>query len=44
MNITVSQNYYLIWHCLAILSLIVVRGQIEHVFRLLTYENIIFFV
>ena len=32
----------LLWHCLAILTLIVARSQIQHVFRLLTNENIIF--
>ena len=41
MNITISQKV-LFWHCLELLTLIVVRGQIQHVFRLLTNENIIF--
>ena len=40
MNITMSQKYY--WHCLLILTLIVVRGKIQHAFKLLTNENIIF--
>ena len=41
MNITMSKKI-LLWHCLGILALIVVRGQIQQVFRLLTNENIFF--
>ena len=31
----------LLWYCSAILTLIVDRGQIQHIFRFFTHENIV---
>ena len=44
-NVTNEHNNVskiLVWHCLAVLTIIRVRGQIQYVFRFLTNENSIF--